>query len=171
MSEASDEKRHDNGIFVCGSYGVLSREQAAAIVRGHTFQHGEYQAVSFYSCHQILGDRFDLLRADPVRGKGPTPDTIYPWNVIDYMIHENPRGDNGKAARTEATAMLNGDTDEIVIIVNGTIHGRYKNRYQCATAFAAMLIRTQAMESVLQEFINEDLPEWMRQKIRNALHC
>lgn len=89
-----------NGGFACGSYGVLNREQAAVIVEGHTFMHNQYKAVSFYSCRQILGDRLDLLLADPIRGKGPTVDTIYPWNVIDYMVHENPRG----VSKVKATA-------------------------------------------------------------------
>jgi hypothetical protein len=68
-----------------------------------------------------------------------------------------------------ATVVLDGDTDEIKIFVGGKLKGRYKNRYECATHFAAMLIRTEAMESVLSEIINEDLPDWMRQKIRDAL--
>lgn len=85
-------------VFACGSYGVLTREQAAVIAEGHTFMHNQFKAVSFYSCRQILDDRFDLLIADPVRGRGPTAGTIYPWNVVDYMIHENPRvGSKAKA--------------------------------------------------------------------------
>lgn len=75
----------------CGSYGVLTREQATEIVAGHTFMHEQYKAVSFYSCRQLLGDRFDLLLKDQVRNKGPTADAIYPWNVIDYMVPNYPR--------------------------------------------------------------------------------
>lgn len=69
----------------------------------------------------------------------------------------------------QAIVILDGDTDEIKIFVGGKLMGRYKNRYECATHFAAMLIRTEAMESVLYEIINEELPDWMRQKIRDAL--
>lgn len=87
------------GGFVCGSYGVLNREQAAVIVGGHTFMHKQYKAVTFYSCKQILGDRFDLLLADPIRRLGPTAESIYPWNVVDYMIHENPRVGSKKALK------------------------------------------------------------------------
>ncbi len=75
----------------CGSYGVLTRDQAAEIVSCHTFMHEQYKAVSFYSCHQLLGDRFDLLLKDQVRNKGPTAESIYPWNVIDYMVPNYPR--------------------------------------------------------------------------------
>lgn len=94
---ASDQSVVTGG-FACGSYGVLNRQQASVIVEGHTVMHNQFQAVSFDSCRQILGDRFDLIRADPIRGKGPTADTIYPWNVIDYMIHENPRGSKGRSS-------------------------------------------------------------------------
>jgi len=82
---------HEKLPFACGSYGVLTRDQANLIVEGHTFMHEQYQAVSYDSCRQIIGDRIDLLLSDPIRCKGPTKETVYPWNLVDYMIHKNPR--------------------------------------------------------------------------------
>jgi hypothetical protein len=68
-----------------------------------------------------------------------------------------------------ATVVLDQESDEIKIFVGGELKGRYKNRYECATHFASTLIRVTAMESVFLEIVNEDLPDWMRQKIRNVL--
>lgn len=73
-----------------------ARIEAEAIVEPHTFMHNQFRAVSFDSCRLLLGARFDLLLADPLRAKGPIAGTIYPWNVVDYLIHENPRAKKNK---------------------------------------------------------------------------
>ena len=75
-----------------------------------------------------------------------------------------------------ATVVLDQESDEIKIFVGGELKGQYKNRYECATHFASTLltvkemeVRMGRMESALMQIINEDLPPWMRQKIRDAL--
>lgn len=72
-------------------------------------------------------------------------------------------------ASQSATVVLDDDTGEIKIFVGDNLRGRYKDQRDCATHFAATLIRTEAMQSVLSEILNEELPAWMRQKIRDAL--
>ncbi len=46
----------------------------------------------------LLGNRFNLLVADPIRNKGPKTGTFYPWNVVDYLTNIDPRkkNQNGK---------------------------------------------------------------------------
>jgi len=61
------------------------------MIKGHEFKVGQYRAVSYYLCGQFLGDRFDMLLADPIRNKGPIPETVYPWNLVDYLCCHDPR--------------------------------------------------------------------------------
>ncbi len=101
------------------------------------------------------------------------------------------------AMSDNATVVMDGESDEIKVFIAGKLRGRYKNRYECATHFAHALMRIDELEasnarlgdmlrlsmhqtkcrdsridrivSVLLEFTNEDLPDWIRQKIREAL--
>jgi len=64
----------------------LSREAASLIVAPHVFMVNQYKAVSAADALFLLGeDRFARLRKSAIRGKGPIPDTFYPWNVIDFL--------------------------------------------------------------------------------------
>ena len=80
---------------------LLTREEAQRRVDGHTFLFNGIKGVSLYSCGQLLGDRLDLLLADPIRNKGPTiGETIYPWNVVDYLSNEDPMKGKRRAANS-----------------------------------------------------------------------
>jgi hypothetical protein len=76
---------------------LLTREQAQKIVDEHIFYVGDCKAVSFESCRVLLGaDRFLMLLGDPIRNKGPQAQTVYPWNVVDYLCNEDPRPNRTK---------------------------------------------------------------------------
>ena len=73
----------------------LTREQATAVVAPHVIMVKQYQAVPKTVAFQILGDeRYLRLMADKIRNLGPNEETVYPWNVVDYVhvpdlgIHE-----------------------------------------------------------------------------------
>jgi hypothetical protein len=71
---------------------LMTREDAHRMVDPVTILIAEtYQAVSMEDAAELLGDRLAMLLDDPVRKHGPTPDTIYPWNIVDYLSHDNPR--------------------------------------------------------------------------------
>jgi hypothetical protein len=39
----------------------------------------------------LLGEnRFNELTNDKIRCLGPTKDTVYPWNVVDYLTRSEP---------------------------------------------------------------------------------
>ena len=64
----------------------MTRSDAEKIVAPLIQQIGQYQAVSLAAARQLLGDElFESLASDKVRGCGPTRETIYPWNVADYV--------------------------------------------------------------------------------------
>jgi hypothetical protein len=77
----------------------VKREEAQKIVDGVTFnveQPAPYppcKAVSVRDARRLIGDKhFDRLAADRIRGRGPLPETFYPWNVVDYLVPaENER--------------------------------------------------------------------------------
>ena len=76
---------------------LLTREQAQKIVDERTFYVGHCKAVSFESCRLLLGaDRFLMLLDDPIRNKGPQAQTVYPWNLVDYLCSEDPRPNRAK---------------------------------------------------------------------------
>jgi hypothetical protein len=46
-----------------------------------------YSAITHDDAKSILGELlFERMLADKVKGIGPTPDTVYPWNVRDYLM-------------------------------------------------------------------------------------
>ena len=52
-----------------------------------TFRHGPFAAIALTDARRILGDEmFDRMMADKLRNKGPTPDSVYPWNVTAYLM-------------------------------------------------------------------------------------
>jgi len=78
---------------------VSRRREAEAVAAPYVFLHnGCYAAVLHAHCRELLGSRFDLLLQDPVRKQGPTPDSVYQWNLVDYLADDNlvPRGYNPK---------------------------------------------------------------------------
>lgn len=65
----------------------MDREEAQRVVDGMTFRTDKnFAAVTHSGARLLLGDeRFDLMMNDKIKCKGPTADTVYPWNVVDYM--------------------------------------------------------------------------------------
>jgi hypothetical protein len=75
------------------SFVIVPRLVAQETVDAVTFKVEQYSAVSFEDCLRLLGSvRFLAMRADPIRRLGPVAETVYPWNLVDYMSCENPRG-------------------------------------------------------------------------------
>ena len=65
---------------------IVTRPVAQQMVDAVTISVAQYKAVGFCDCLQLLGpERFLTLRSDPIRRLGPKSETVYPWNVIDYL--------------------------------------------------------------------------------------
>lgn len=74
------------------SFVVMTRSEAQSVVDSVTFMVDQFKAVDFADCIRLLGpERFLMLRSDPIRRLGPRPETVYPWNLVDYLSCENPR--------------------------------------------------------------------------------
>jgi len=74
-------------------FAVVPRPEAQEMVNAVTIHMSQCHAVSFDDCEKLLGKtQFAKLKADPIRRLGPVPETVYPWNVVDYLSCENPRG-------------------------------------------------------------------------------
>jgi hypothetical protein len=69
----------------------MDRTTATEIVFALTYKTRGIKAVSMPDCQKLLGDRLGLLLSDQIRNKGPDKDSVYPWNVVDYLCHENPK--------------------------------------------------------------------------------
>lgn len=68
----------------------MDRAEAQKIVDTYVFKVEQYRAVSHMDALKLLGEnRFGRLMDDAIRGVGPTKDTIYPWNVVDYMLYKD----------------------------------------------------------------------------------
>jgi hypothetical protein len=73
-------------------FDIIPRQAAQDRVKSITFKAGVFSAVGFSECLELLGpERFLMLRSDPIRRLGPEKETVYPWNLVDYMSCENPR--------------------------------------------------------------------------------
>lgn len=71
---------------------LLTRSEALIKVEPFVIVRSSCKAVLHSVCEQMLGpDKFKLLLEDPIRNKGPSLDTVYPWNLVDYLCNENPR--------------------------------------------------------------------------------
>ena len=69
----------------------VRRAIAADEVQLATVEVNGYQAVDKLDALRLLGEeRLAELLADKIRCLGPTKDTIYPWNVIDYLTRNEP---------------------------------------------------------------------------------
>ncbi|MCK9459495.1 MAG: hypothetical protein M0R80_07645 [Proteobacteria bacterium] len=65
------------------------RAEATAKVLPFVIRVNQYQAVKHGDCQDLLSvEGFLKLIDDPIRGLGPIKGTIYPWNVIDYVMEE-----------------------------------------------------------------------------------
>jgi hypothetical protein len=79
------------------SFTPIAREEAEDMIQEHIIKvYKPYflqaiKAVKIYVAQKLLGSRFQMLIDDPLRSKGPTPDTIYPWNIVDYLSNKDPR--------------------------------------------------------------------------------
>jgi hypothetical protein len=73
----------------------MERIEAEAVVATHIVMVEQYQAVPRSVAEELLGvERYGRLLRDKVRNLGPTADTVYPWNVVDY-IHVPDLGSKG----------------------------------------------------------------------------
>ena len=71
---------------------TIDREYAQRLVDAVTDRRSQYAAVTRDDALDLLGgDRMDILLTDKVRNLGPTADTLYPWNVVDYLSQDDPR--------------------------------------------------------------------------------
>lgn len=72
----------------------MDRSEAMAIVEPRTFQMFPGKAVTHMEARSLLGEaRFRRLANDPIRRLGPTPTTVYHWNVADYVQFPDLRKD------------------------------------------------------------------------------
>lgn len=69
----------------------LDRQQAAEIVKKYTKKTEDgFSYVTDSDVVLIIGiDKFSDLTKDPIRRLGPIAGTVYPWNVIDYLVKTN----------------------------------------------------------------------------------
>lgn len=69
----------------------LDRQQAAEIVKKYTKKTEDgFSYVTDSDVVLIIGiDKFSDLTKDPIRKFGPIAGTVYPWNVIDYLVKTN----------------------------------------------------------------------------------
>ncbi len=66
-----------------------SKEEALKIVEEHIVVHDQYRVITKEDCLKLLGSyRFEILAKDRMRSGGPTPDTFYYWNVVDYLCNK-----------------------------------------------------------------------------------
>ena len=67
----------------------ISRDKATEVVECCTNRVGLYKGVDVSHVKQLLSEEsFERLQKDKIRFLGPNQNTIYPWNVIDYLAEE-----------------------------------------------------------------------------------
>jgi hypothetical protein len=71
---------------------LLTREKAQILVNTVKTKFNQYSVVTVSTCRSLLGDRYELLRTDPIRNKGPAEGYVYTWNLVDYLCTEDPMG-------------------------------------------------------------------------------
>ena len=65
----------------------MNRAEAEAIVAQYIEHVAQYAAVSVENATKLLGEeRCQRMLSDRIRGLGPKPGTVYPWNVADYLV-------------------------------------------------------------------------------------
>lgn len=73
---------------------MMTRDEAQKLVDTVKFRSEQYSVVTVYIAQRELGDRYELLRTDPIRNKGPSYGLIYSWNLVDYLCTKDPMGKN-----------------------------------------------------------------------------
>lgn len=64
----------------------MKRIEAQLLVDRITARVGVYGAVMRIDAQRLLGEEvYSQLLSNKVKNLGPTPDSIYPWNVVDYF--------------------------------------------------------------------------------------
>ena len=64
----------------------MQREEAERQLAPYVRSIAQYSCVTKCDAQKLLGDKtFAVLLADKIRGVGPTEDTIYSWNVVDFL--------------------------------------------------------------------------------------
>ena len=65
----------------------MNREEAQVKVDAVTYLIDQYKAVSTEDVLILIGaERLEQMQHDPIRKLGPTAETFYPWNVVDYIV-------------------------------------------------------------------------------------
>jgi hypothetical protein len=74
---------------------AMSRDEATVVVHQLIVTIDGYAGVPLAEAEKVLGEaRYAAMMADKIRSKGPTTETVYPWNVVDYLT-------SGDAAQRE----------------------------------------------------------------------
>ena len=64
----------------------MTRDEVLFVIEPFIETIGNYQCIPLATVEALLGkERAAALLKDPIRKLGPTKDTIYPWNVADYL--------------------------------------------------------------------------------------
>ncbi len=64
----------------------MDRAEAVRVVDEYVRQFQQYKYVPWHIAVELLGNaRAQRLLRDPIRRLGPAKDTVYPWNVVDYL--------------------------------------------------------------------------------------
>lgn len=64
----------------------MERKEALDIVKPFIVKHNQYTVVSRMDTKSLIGsDKYDILLKDKIRNLGPSSDSIYYWNVVDYV--------------------------------------------------------------------------------------
>jgi len=70
----------------------MLRNLAQILVNHVTIPISQYKAVESADCWDLLGTEVTLrIATDAIRKAGPTRDTFYPWNVVDYLVDPEVR--------------------------------------------------------------------------------
>lgn len=64
----------------------MNRDKAEEYTKEVTIDINGFKAVLKSDAMKLLAcERYRLLLLDPIKRIGPSKDSIYPWNVIDYL--------------------------------------------------------------------------------------
>jgi hypothetical protein len=64
----------------------MNRDKAEEFTKQVTVDIRGFKAVAKSDAKKLLAcERYRLLMLDPIKRVGPTNDSIYPWNVVDYL--------------------------------------------------------------------------------------
>lgn len=69
----------------------------------------QYKVINHDNAKFLLNDTFYLLLNDPIRKNGPSNNTIYYYNVVDYLVNPNPKNLNQNQIQLILDKYLNSD--------------------------------------------------------------